>query len=113
MKPDGSDPRRSRLRGDELGAVADPKGRYILFTSNKLGFSNFEVYMVDIDGKKEPVRVTYSDGFDGLPVLSPDGKHAGLDLDPPREPGGQIFVVSGTTPPRSRPSTPRRCGPMP
>ena len=23
--------------------------------------------MVDIDGKKEPVRVTYSDGFDGLP----------------------------------------------
>jgi len=29
--------------------------------------------MVDIDGKKEPVRVTYSDGFDGLPVPSPDG----------------------------------------
>ena len=30
--------------------------------------------MVDAAGTKEPVRVTYSDGFDGLPVPSPDGK---------------------------------------
>ena len=29
--------------------------------------------MVDTAGTKEPVRVTYSDGFDGLPVPSPDG----------------------------------------
>ncbi len=25
-------------------------------------------------GKHEPVRVTTTDGFDGLPVFSPDGK---------------------------------------
>ena len=29
---------------------------------------------LDKDGLKEPVRITYSDGFDGLPVPSPDGK---------------------------------------
>jgi hypothetical protein len=43
----------------------------VIFASNKLGFDNFELFLVDIDGKKEPVRVTYSDGFDGLPVPSP------------------------------------------
>ena len=51
-----------------------PSGEYIIFASNKLGFENFELFMVDAKGTKEPVRVTYSDGFDGLPVPSPDGK---------------------------------------
>jgi Tol biopolymer transport system component len=51
-----------------------PSGDYIVFASNKLGFTNFEVYLVDAEGLKEPVRVTYTDKFDGLPVFSPDGK---------------------------------------
>ena len=51
-----------------------PSGEYFLFASNKLGFENFELFMVDTQGTKEPVRVTYSDGFDGLPVPSPDGR---------------------------------------
>src|SRR4030095_7640729 len=50
-----------------------PSGRYFIFTSNKLGFSNFELYLCDSDGTHEPVRVTFTDGFDGLPVFSPDG----------------------------------------
>ena len=57
-----------------------PSGKYFVFASNKLGFDNFELYMVDAAGTKEPVRVTYSAGFDGLPVPSPDGKTAGVDL---------------------------------
>lgn len=51
-----------------------PTGDYLVFASNKLGFANFEVYLVDADGLREPVRVTYTDKFDGLPVFSPDGK---------------------------------------
>src|SRR4030095_6867143 len=51
-----------------------PSGRYFIFTSNKLGFSNFELYLCDSDGTHEPVRVTFTDGFDGLPVFSPDGE---------------------------------------
>jgi len=31
------------------------------------------LYVVDTAGTREPVRVTYTDGFDGLPVFSPDG----------------------------------------
>jgi hypothetical protein len=51
-----------------------PTGDYFIFTANKLGFSNFELFIVDSTGTKEPVRVTFTDGFDGLPVFSPDGK---------------------------------------
>jgi hypothetical protein len=75
MNLDGSDQRQVT----DFGAMSwapyfHPSGAYILFASNKLGFENFEVFMVDAQGTKEPVRVTYSDGFDGLPVPSPDGK---------------------------------------
>ena len=62
-----------------LGAMSwapfyHPSGDYIIFTTNKLGYSNFELYIVDAEGEHEPVRVSYIDGFDGLPVFSPDGK---------------------------------------
>ena len=50
-----------------------PSGAYVIFASNKLGFSNFELYIVDASGRHEPIRVTSTDGFDGLPVFSPDG----------------------------------------
>jgi Tol biopolymer transport system component len=75
MRPDGSDKRRLTDFGAMSWApFAHPSGEYVLFTSNKLGFANFELFMVDFDGRKEPVRITYTDGFDGLPVPSPDGR---------------------------------------
>ncbi len=70
-----------------------PSGRYIIFTSNKLGFANFELFLVDTEGTREPVRVTFTDGFDGLPVFSPDG--AKLAWTSGRTPDGkaQIFMA--------------------
>ncbi len=74
MKPDGSDKKQITDFGAMSWAPYEhPSGEYFVFTSNKLGFENFEVFMVDKAGTKEPVRITYTDGFDGLPVLSPDG----------------------------------------
>ena len=35
---------------------------------------DFEVYMIDEDGTNLE-RITYSDGFDGFPVFSPDGRY--------------------------------------
>ena len=63
----------------QLGAMSwapfyHPSGDYLIFSTNLHGFSNFELYLVDVKGKKEPVRVTYTDAFDGLPAFSPDGK---------------------------------------
>lgn len=62
----------------EMGAMSwapffHPSGEYLVFATNKHGFGNFELYMVDAEGKHEPVRVTESNGFDGLASFTPDG----------------------------------------
>jgi Tol biopolymer transport system component len=94
MDTDGSDVRQLT----DFGAMSwapyfHPSGEYVLFASNILGFENFEVFMVDAAGTREPVRVTYSDGFDGLPVPSPDG--ASLAWTSSRGGGseGQIYLA--------------------
>lgn len=51
-----------------------PSDKYVIFTSNFYGYTNFELFIVSTDGDKEPIRVSYLEGFDGLPVFSPDGK---------------------------------------
>jgi Tol biopolymer transport system component len=94
MKPDGT----NVLRITDFGAMSwapyvHPSGEYLLFASNKLGFENFEIYLVDVAGRKEPVRVTYTDGFDGLPVPSPDGEQLSWTSNRGSGGGGQIFVA--------------------
>jgi Tol biopolymer transport system component len=75
MKTDGSDKRRiTDFKSMSWAPFFHPSGKYLIFTSNKLGFANFELFLVDVQGEREPVRVTFTDGFDGLPVFSPDGK---------------------------------------
>ncbi len=94
MKPDGSDQRRITNFGSMSWAPYEhPSGRYFIFASNKLGFDNFELFMVDAQGSKEPVRVTYSDGFDGLPVPSPDGKTLAWTSTRAGGSGGQLFLA--------------------
>lgn len=74
MKLDGTDVRRlTDFKAMSWAPYYHPSGEYAVFTTNKLGFENFELYVVDAAGRKEPVRVSYTDGFDGLPVFSPDG----------------------------------------
>ena len=75
MKTDGSDKRRiTDFKSMSWAPFYHPSGKYIIFTSNKFGFENFELFIVDVDGERDPVRVTFTPGFDGLPVFSPDGK---------------------------------------
>ncbi len=72
---DGSDEKRlTDFASLSWAPFFHPSGDYLVFASNKLGYANFEVYMVDAGGLREPVRITYTDKFDGLPVFSPDGK---------------------------------------
>ena len=84
--PDGSqaDIYTMRIDGSKVQRLTDfdsmswapyfhPSGAYVIFASNKLGFSNFELYLVDARGRHQPIQVTTTDGFDGLPVFSPDG----------------------------------------
>ena len=74
MRIDGSNVRRlTDFDSMSWAPYFHPSGAYVIFASNKLGFSNFELYLVDARGRHQPVRVTSTDGFDGLPVFSPDG----------------------------------------
>jgi Tol biopolymer transport system component len=94
MKPDGTDKKQITDFGAMSWAPYEhPSGEYFLFASNKLGFENFEVFMVDKAGLKEPVRITYSDGFDGLPVPSPDGTQLAWTSTRSGGGAGQIFLA--------------------
>jgi Tol biopolymer transport system component len=94
MKLDGSDAKKITDFGSMSWApYAHPSGEYFIFASNKLGFENFELYMVDTQGTKEPVRVTYSDGFDGLPVPSPDGTQLAWTSSRSGGSAGQLFLA--------------------
>lgn len=70
-----------------------PSGKYLIFTTNKLGFANFELYLVAADGKGEPVRATYRKGFDGLPTFTPDGKKLSWTSNLTSKKQSQIFLA--------------------
>lgn len=90
----GSDPRRvTDFESMSWAPFPHPSGDYLVFTSNVHGMSNFELYLVDVDGTKQPVRVTDSDGFDGLPVFSPDGGRLAWTSTRSGGRGGQIFLA--------------------
>jgi Tol biopolymer transport system component len=75
MNTDGSNQRAiTKLGAMSWAPFFHPSGKYLIFTTNLHGFKNFELYMVDTQAKSAPVRVSYRDNFDGLPVFTPDGK---------------------------------------
>lgn len=69
-----------------------PSSEYLIFATNKHGFGNFELYLVDSAGKKEPVRVTSTEGFDGLATFKPDGKTLSWTSNRTTEKKSQIFI---------------------
>jgi Tol biopolymer transport system component len=78
MNIDGANQGFGQRQITSLGAMSwapyfHPSGDYLIFATNMQGFANFELYLVDSQGTAEPVRVTHTDGFDGLPVFAPDG----------------------------------------
>lgn len=70
-----------------------PSQKYIIFTANKLGFDNFELFIVDAEGRREPVRVTFTPGFDGLPVFSPDGQRLSWTTNRSSDKRSQIHIA--------------------
>jgi Tol biopolymer transport system component len=93
MRLDGSD----RRRLTDFGAMSwapyfHPSGEYCIFTTNKHGFKNFELYIVDALGEHEPVRVTYTDGFDALPIFDWQGKRLSWTSNRTADYTSQLFI---------------------
>jgi len=94
MNADGSKKRQlTRWSHMSWAPYFHPSGDYLIFASNKEGFANFELYLVDAAGTKEPVRVTRTDGFDGLPVFSPDGQRLSWTSKRSTDKTSQIFMA--------------------
>jgi Tol biopolymer transport system component len=81
MNADGSGKKQiTNLGAASFGPAYTADGKRIIFSSNydpdthaMGGEGNFELWMKNPDGSGME-RITYSDGFDGFPMFSPDGK---------------------------------------
>ncbi|MCB0367800.1 MAG: M20/M25/M40 family metallo-hydrolase, partial [Bdellovibrionales bacterium] len=70
-----------------------PSGDYLIFSSNLGGGHNFELYLVRTDGQGKVVQVTNNEGFDSLPVFSPDGQRLAWTATRAQEGKAQIFMA--------------------
>ncbi|MEO0761596.1 MAG: M28 family peptidase, partial [Pseudomonadota bacterium] len=70
-----------------------PSGDYLVFATNAQGFANFELYIVDAAGEREPVRVSDREGFDGLATFTPDGGTLSWTSNATPERQSQLFVA--------------------
>ncbi|MAS94478.1 MAG: peptidase M28 [Verrucomicrobiales bacterium] len=94
MNIDGSDQKQlTKLGAMSWAPFFHPSGEYLIFATNKHGFDNFELYLVDAAGEKEPVRVTYTPGFDGLPTFTPDGETMSWTSNRTSSKQSQIFLA--------------------
>jgi Tol biopolymer transport system component len=94
MELDGSDARRiTDFESMSWAPYPHPSGEYFIFTTNKFGFENFELFIVDTEGLKQPLRVTSTDGFDGLPVFSPDGRRLAWTTGRGSGDGAQLWIA--------------------
>ncbi|MCB0384294.1 MAG: PD40 domain-containing protein, partial [Bdellovibrionales bacterium] len=70
-----------------------PSGDYLIFSSNLGGGHNFELYLVRTDGQGQVVQVTNNEGFDSLPVFTPDGRQIAWTATRAQEGKAQIFMA--------------------
>jgi Zn-dependent M28 family amino/carboxypeptidase len=95
MNVDGSDQKQlTKMNAMSWAPFYHPSGEYLIFTTNKHGFGNFELYLVATDGNSPPVRVTDTDGFDGLASFTPDGKQLTWTSNRNPKKDSQIFLAN-------------------
>lgn len=95
MRLDGSGIQRlTNFKSMSWAPYFHPSGEYVIFASNKLGFENFELFLVDAKGRHEPVQITSTDGFDGLPVFSPDGNRLSWTSNRNNQKVSQLYLAS-------------------
>ena len=73
MKPDGSDPRRVFESWNQADYDWSPDGKWLVYSQSDNDF-NSDIYILPIDGSREPFNLSMHPDNDRGPVWSPDGK---------------------------------------
>lgn len=77
IKRDGSDLKeQTHTHEMNWAPYPTPDGKHFLYVRIEPGSNNWEVYLGELDAGPDmkPRRLTFSDGFDGFPSISPDGR---------------------------------------
>jgi Tol biopolymer transport system component len=59
---------------NNTGPAWHPDGRHIIYSTSKNGRDNYELYLMDREGRHK-TRLSFSPGADLMPIFSPDGKY--------------------------------------
>lgn len=94
INADGTNERQLTPHGDVVRWAPWwlPDGRSVVYATSIHGHYNYEVYLLNIETGKY-ARVTWSGGFDGLPVISPDGKMMMWTSKRSKDSTSQIFIA--------------------
>ena len=79
------------------GPFFHPDDKHIIYATSAHGHQNYELYAMRDDGSHK-IRITYTEGFDGLPVFSPDGKYLMWSSKRSPDKTTQIFAAKFTAP---------------
>jgi Tol biopolymer transport system component len=79
------------------GPFFHPDDKHIIYATSAHGHQNYELYAMRDDGSHK-TRITYTEGFDGLPVFSPDGKYLMWSSKRSPDKTTQIFAAKFTPP---------------
>jgi len=77
--------------GSDIDPVWSPDGKKILFVSDRAGFLNQDIYVMDDDGSNQ-IRLTSDEAKDYDPVWSPDGKKIAFVSE--RSGKAQIYIMN-------------------
>ncbi len=93
--PDGTGLRRlTDTPGYDAEGSYSPDGRFIVFCSNRSGPTNFELYIMDADGRNVR-QLTHAAGcYNGGPFFSPDGKRVIFRSDRQKKDHLQLYVIN-------------------
>ena len=80
------------------GPYWHPDGRHIIYATSAHGHQNYELYLMRSDGSRK-TRITFTEGFDGLPVFSPDGKWLMWSGKRAADRTTQVFIARFVMPP--------------
>jgi Tol biopolymer transport system component len=79
------------------GPYWHPDGRHIIYATSAHGHQNYELYWMRDDGSGK-TRITFRQGFDGLPAFSRDGRYVMWSSKRAKDNTTQVFAAKFTPP---------------